>query len=332
MAAYIDTSRAEPKQTREPDRSNSDHHGCEYVEYCRPSFCDLVYSVPVCQNHQKPKLVAEGDGGEDIWLTMVGEAKIDVEQEPILSSYYYNSILSHKSLESALASHLSSKLSSSILPSTTLVDLFAGVLSEDGEIIEAVKKDLEAARDRDPACVSYVHCFLNFKGFLACQAHRIAHKLWSQGRKILALLIQNRVSKVFDVDIHPGAKIGRGILLDQGTGVVIGEMAVIGDDVSILHNVTLGGTGNESGDGHPKIGDGVLIGAGACVLGNLKIGDGARIGAGSVVLTAVPPRATAVGNPARLIGCKENPIKHDNLPSFTMDHTSHIHEWPDYVI
>ncbi|GMH14447.1 hypothetical protein Nepgr_016288 [Nepenthes gracilis] len=332
MATCIDTSRVEPKQTHEPDRSNPDHHGCKYVEYCRPSFCDLVSRVPLCQNHQKPKLVDEGEGGGDIWLAMVEEAKIDVKQEPILSNYYYNSILSHKSLESALASHLSSKLSSSILPSTTLVDLFASVLAEDGEIIEAVKKDLEAARERDPACVSYVHCFLNFKGFLACQAHRIAHKLWSQGRKSLALLIQNRVSKVFAVDIHPGAKIGRGILFDHATGVVIGETAVIGDDVSILHNVTLGGTGKESGDRHPKIGDGVLIGAGACVLGNLKIGDGARIGAGSVVLKAVPPRATAVGNPARLIGGKGNPIKLDKLPGFTMDHTSHIHEWSDYVI
>ncbi|GAB4846004.1 Diamine acetyltransferase 1, partial [Ancistrocladus abbreviatus] len=269
---------------------------------------------------------------DDVWSKMEAEARNDVADEPILSSYYYNSILSRESLESALANHLSSKLSCSILSSTILFELFITLLSEDAEITKAVKEDLRAVRERDPACISYVHCFLNFKGFLACQAHRMAHKLWTQGRTILALLIQNRVSEVFAVDIHPGAKIGSGILLDHATGVVIGETAVIGDNVSILHNVTLGGTGKESGDRHPKIGDGVLIGAGTCVLGNVKIGDGAKIGAGSVVLRAVPPRTTAVGNPARLIGGKENPIKLDKIPSFTMDHTSHIHEWSDYVI
>nr|CAN73952.1 hypothetical protein VITISV_007126 [Vitis vinifera] len=241
-------------------------------------------------------------------------------------------ILSHKSLESALANHLSIKLSNSSLPSSTLYDLFMGVLVEDGEIMGAVKDDLRAVKERDPACISYVQCLVNFKGFLACQAHRVAHRLWSQGRKILALVIQNRVSEAFAVDIHPGAKIGRGILLDHATGVVIGETAVIGDDVSILHNVTLGGTGKVSGDRHPKLGDGVLIGAGTCILGNVRIGDGAKVGAGSVVLKEVPPKTTAVGNPARLVGGKENPIKLDKIPSFTMDQTSHISEWSDYVI
>jgi len=263
---------------------------------------------------------------------MIEEAKSDVEQEPILSSYYHNSILSHKSLENALAKHLALKLSSSSLNANTLSDLFLGVFVDDREIIRAVKEDLRAARERDPACISYVHCFLNFKGFLACQSHRIAHRLWSQGRKVLALMIQNRVSEVFAVDIHPGARIGSGILLDHATGLVIGETAVIGDNVSILHNVTLGGTGKVSGDRHPKIGDGVLIGAGTCVLGNVKIGEGAKIGAGSVVLKEVPPRTTAVGNPARLLGGKENPIKLDKIPGLTMDHTSHITEWSDYVI
>ncbi|RVW50168.1 Serine acetyltransferase 1, chloroplastic [Vitis vinifera] len=240
--------------------------------------------------------------GADLWLKIQDEARSDVEQEPILSSYYYSLILSHKSLESALANHLSIKLSNSSLPSSTLYDLFMGVLVEDGEIMGAVKDDLRAVKERDPACISYVQCLVNFKGFLACQAHRVAHRLWSQGRKILALVIQNRVSEAFAVDIHPGAKIGRGILLDHATGVVIGETAVIGDDVSILHNVTLGGTGKVSGDRHPKLGDGVLIGAGTCILGNVRIGDGAKVGAGSVVLKEVPPKTTAVGNPARLVG------------------------------
>lgn len=265
---------------------------------------------------------------------MLDEAENDIKQEPILSGYYANSITAHGTLETALANHLALKLDSSSLPSTTLFELFLTVLREDnkGDIIRAVEADLRAVKERDPACISYVHCFLNFKGFLSCQAHRIAHKLWTQGRKTVALLIQNRVSNVFAVDIHPGAVLGSGLLLDHATGVVIGETAVIGENVSILHNVTLGGTGKVHGDRHPKIGNGVLIGAGTCVLGNVRVGDGAKIGAGSLVLKDVPARTTAVGNPARLIGGKDNPVKLDKIPSFSMDHTSHIQEWSDYVI
>ncbi|KAF8031694.1 hypothetical protein BT93_D0804 [Corymbia citriodora subsp. variegata] len=206
------------------------------------------------------------------------EARSDVSHEPILSNYYESSILSQDSLESALASHLSIKLAIRAFPGGRW----------DREIVKSVKEDLREVHERDPACLSYVHCFLNFKGFLTCQAHRVAHKLWSQGRQVLALLIQNRVSEVFAVDIHPGAKLGRGLLFDHATGLVVGETAVIGNNVSILHNVTLGGTGKASGDRHPKIGDGVLIGAGTCILGNVRIGDGAKIGAGSVVLKDVP--------------------------------------------
>ncbi|XP_042040136.1 serine acetyltransferase 1, chloroplastic-like [Salvia splendens] len=268
----------------------------------------------------------------NLWLRIKDEARAVIAHEPILSNYYSTSILSHDSMESALANHISIKLSDSTLPFATLYDLFSAVLRDDQDILHAVCYDLLAVKERDPACIAYVHCFLNFKGFLACQAHRIGHNLWNKGRKILALLIQSRVSEVFAVDIHPGARIGRGILLDHATGVVIGETAVIGDDVSILHNVTLGGTGKACGDRHPKIGDGVLIGAGTCVLGNVRIEDGAKIGAGSVVLKRVPARTTAVGNPARLVGGKENPIKMDKMPSFTMDQTSHISDWSDYVI
>ncbi|XP_028789559.1 serine acetyltransferase 1, chloroplastic-like [Neltuma alba] len=297
-------------------------HSFHFAKFCRATLSDCSVME---------EFVHEGED-DDLWAKMLEEARVDVEREPILSSYYHASILCHQSLETALANHLSLKLSSSCLPSGTLTDLFVSILNENEEIVEAVKHDLRAVKKRDPACISYVHCFLNFKGLLAIQAHRIAHQLWSEGRKTLALLIQNRVSEVFAVDIHPGAKIGRGILLDHATGLVVGETAVIGNNVSILHNVTLGGTGKASGDRHPKIGDGVLIGASTCILGNIKIGEGAKIGAGSMVLKDVPSMTTAVGNPARLLGGKANPARLDNIPSFTMDHTSHFSEWSDYVI
>ncbi|KAI9102303.1 hypothetical protein K1719_023505 [Acacia pycnantha] len=347
MATCVGTSTARldksDQLSRNPNRGQTIDHSYGYVKFCRPTFSDRPPAVPVSMNgvnnlhprtspeelHRRDEEEEEED---DLWAKMQEEARFDVEQEPILSSYYHASILCHQSLEIALANHLSLKLCSSSLPSGTLIDLFVSILNENEEIMGAVKYDLRAVKERDPACISYVHCFLNFKGFLAIQAHRIAHQLWSHGRNVLALLINNRVSEVFAVDIHPGAKIGRGILLDHATGLVVGETAVIGNNVSILHNVTLGGTGKVSGDRHPKIGDGVLIGAGTCILGNIKIGEGAKIGAGSVVLKDVPSMTTAVGNPARLIGGKDNPKRLDKIPSLTMDHTSHICECSDYVI
>ncbi|XP_049397859.1 serine acetyltransferase 5 [Solanum stenotomum] len=267
-----------------------------------------------------------------LWTQIKAEARRDAEAEPALASYLYSTILSHSSLERSLSFHLGNKLCSSTLLSTLLYDLFLNNFSTDADLRAAASADLLAARYRDPACVSFSHCLLNYKGFLACQAHRVAHKLWTQSRRPLALALQSRISDVFAVDIHPAAKIGKGILFDHATGVVVGETAVIGNNVSILHHVTLGGTGKFGGDRHPKIGDGVLIGAGATILGNINIGEGAKIGAGSVVLIDVPPRTTAVGNPARLVGGKEQPTKHEECPGESMDHTSFISGWSDYII
>ncbi|KAJ8425905.1 hypothetical protein Cgig2_012673 [Carnegiea gigantea] len=291
----------------------------------------------VCIPHSTMALPLEGraESGEVeawLWGQIQAEARRDAESEPALASYLYSTILSHSSLERSLSFHLGNKLCSSTLLSTLLYDLFLNAFSSDASLRAAVVADLRAARVRDPACVSFSHCLLNYKGFLACQAHRVAHKLWNQQRRPLALALHSRISDVFSVDIHPAARIGKGILFDHATGVVIGETAVIGNNCSILHHVTLGGTGKVGGDRHPKVGDGVLIGAGATILGNVKIGDGAKIGAGSVVLIDVPPRTTAVGNPARLVGGKEKPAKNEDVPGESMDHTSFISEWSDYII
>ncbi|PSS24764.1 Serine acetyltransferase [Actinidia chinensis var. chinensis] len=301
MAACIDDSRNQNMNnsfSSYPNRCQIKNSLCSLIHIMKPNSSNLVSYKTI----DSSKLVLN-DGDEDYaWLKIREEAKSNAKQEPILSKYYCSLILSHHSLESALANHLAEKLSNSSLASDVLFEVFFSVLDQDREIKTAIRDDLKGVKDRDPACISYVHCFLNFKGFLACQAHRVAHKLWSQGRTIPAYLIQSRVSEVFAVDIHPGAKIGHGILLDHATGIVIGETAVIGDNVTILHNVTLGGTGKVTGDRHPKVGDGVMIGAGTQILGNVKIGEGAKIGAGSVVLKEVPPNATSVGNPARLVG------------------------------
>jgi serine O-acetyltransferase len=179
-----------------------------------------------------------------------------------------------------------------------------------------VEADLQAVFERDPACKGYLQPFLYFKGFQALQTHRVAHWLWTQGRETLAHHFQSRMSELFQVDIHPAARLGSGVFLDHGTGIVIGETAVVGDDVSMLHAVTLGGTGAQRGDRHPKIGRGVLLGAGAKVLGAIEIGDYAKIASGSVVLRTVPPYCTAAGVPARLVNCPSG-----QQPARTMDHT-----------
>ncbi|WOK95458.1 hypothetical protein Cni_G04165 [Canna indica] len=265
---------------------------------------------------------------DEVWCLIQEEARADAEKEPLLLMLYYELVLSHTTLESALAAHLAAKLAVPALVSAgALHELFSSAFARDAEIRRAVRADLLAARDRDPACAKMVHCFLYYKGFLALQVHRVAHRMWAEGRRAAALLLQNRSSEAFAVDIHPGATIGAGVLLDHATGVVIGETAVVGDDVSILHGVTLGGTGKEAGDRHPKLGDGVLVGAGTKILGNVSVGEGAKIGAGSVVLKEVPARTTAVGNPARLVGGKENPARLERKAALTMDHTS----WSEYA-
>ena len=183
-------------------------------------------------------------------------------------------------------------------------------------LVATAEADLKAVFERDPACKGYVQPFLFFKGFLALQTHRVAHWMWREGRDTLAFYLQSRMSELFQVDIHPATQIGRGVFMDHGTGIVIGETAVVGDDVSMLHGVTLGGTGAERGDRHPKIGKGVLLGASATVLGNIEIGDYAKIASGSVVLKPVPPGCTAAGVPARLVNCPTC-----DEPAKSMDHT-----------
>ncbi|KAL9667472.1 hypothetical protein QQ045_001833 [Rhodiola kirilowii] len=301
-----------------------------------PSAGELSFQSPPPQdannNHIGNSNSSSDDDSAALWLQIKAEARRDAESEQALASYLYSTILSHSSLERSLSFHLGNKLCSSTLLSTLLYDLFLNAFSTDASIRAATVADLRAARTRDPACVSFSHCLLNYKGFLACQVHRVSHKLWNQSRKPLALALHSRIADVFAVDIHPAAKIGKGILFDHATGMVVGETAVIGNNASILHHVTLGGTGKAGGDRHPKIGDGVLIGAGATILGNIKIGEGAKIGAGSVVLIDVPPRTTVVGNPARLVGGKEKPSQHEDVPGESMDHTSFISEWSDYII
>lgn len=255
------------------------------------------------------------NGSDPIWDAVKQEAKLEAEKEPILSSFLYASVLSHECLEQALAFVVANRLQSPTLLATELMDIISNVIMHDKAIQRSIRLDVQAFKDRDPACLSYCSAILYMKGFHCLQTYRVAHALWHQGRKVLALAFQSRVSEVFGVDIHPAAKIGEGILLDHGTGVVIGETAVIGNRVSLMQGVTLGGTGKETGDRHPKVGEGVLIGASSTILGNIKIGDGVMIAAGSLVLKDAPPRSIVAGIPAKVIGGLR---EHD--PSLTMKH------------
>jgi serine O-acetyltransferase len=242
-------------------------------------------------------------GGEDgFWSQLQTEARRETEREPVLASFLFAGVLRHANLESALSVILANKLQTADLPAILLRDLIAEGLDKDVSIRASIRADLLAARTRDPAARGYLQPFVYYKGFHALQAYRVTHWLWNEGRQGLASHLHSRISEVFGVDVHPAARIGSGVLIDHGTSVVIGETAVVEDHVSLLHEVTLGGTGKEAGDRHPKVRRGVLIGAGAKILGNIEIGTGAKVGAGSVVLRDVPPHTTVAGIPARVVG------------------------------
>ncbi|KAL3527282.1 hypothetical protein ACH5RR_011938 [Cinchona calisaya] len=253
--------------------------------------------------------------GDPIWDAVREEAKLEAEKEPILSSFLYASILSHHCLEQALAFVLANRLQNPTLLAAQLLDIFSDVIMHDRGIQRSIRHDIQAFKDRDPSCLSYCSALLYLKGYHSLQTHRVAHIMWNQGRKVLASALQSRMSEVFGVDIHPAAKIGEGILLDHATGIVIGETAVIGDRVSLMQGVTLGGTGKEVGDRHPKVGQGALVGASATILGNIRIGEGAMIAAGSLVLKDVPPHSMLAGIPAKVIGYVD-----EQDPSLTMKH------------
>ena len=251
-----------------------------------------------------------------IWAALRNEAQHVAAEEASLASVITAVILRHTCLADALSYQLARKLGDQELRAMSLREIADDAYAADPSIVAQAEADLHAVFERDPACKGYLQPLLYFKGFQALQSHRIAHWLWRQGREAMAFHLQSRVSELFQVYIHPAAVIGQGAFLDHGTGIVIGETASVGDDVSMLHGVTLGGTGAGRGDRHPKIGKGVLLGAGAKVLGNITVGDHAKIASGSVVLRDVPAHCTAAGVPARLINC---PTCEE--PARTMDHT-----------
>lgn len=250
-----------------------------------------------------------------IWGTIRRETREQAENEPALASFLHATILHHDSLEAALSYYLAQKLENPMINALQVREIIEEALTSDPRIGVAVRADITAVYERDSACHSYYLPFIFFKGFQALQCYRVAHWLWQQGRFAMAHLFQSHVALTFGVDIHPAARLGKGIMLDHATGIVIGETAVVDDDVSIMQSVTLGGTGKESGDRHPKIRRGVLIGAGAKIIGNITVGEGAKVGAGSVVLKDVSPHTTVVGVPAIVVGRPRTPN-----PALDMNH------------
>lgn len=251
---------------------------------------------------------------DELWQKISSETRIVVEQEPVLASFLYATILNHQDMASALSFHLANKLHSEVTPGLMLREVFDQAFAADPDIIERARCDILATFDRDSACSDLSTPFLYFKGFHALEAYRVAHWLWHHNRRPLALVLQNRISVVFGVDIHPAALIGKGIMLDHATGIVIGETAVVEDCVSMLQSVTLGGTGKVSGDRHPKVRRGVLLGPGAKILGNIEIGAGSKVAAASVVLKPVPAHCIVAGVPAEVVGQTDN-----NEPAEGMD-------------
>ena len=260
--------------------------------------------------------IAAARGGDLVWRRICTEADGAMTREPALAGFMLSAIFRHDRFEAAVIGRVASRLDHRSLDADLIAQAFHEALDNDPSIAEAFRADLAAVVDRDPACTRLIEPLLDFKGFHALQTHRLAHHLWTHGRKDFALYLQSRSSEVFQTDINPAARIGKGIFLDHATGLVVGETASIGDNVSMLQDVTLGGTGKTSGDRHPKVGDCVLIGAGAKVLGNIEIGSCARIAAGSVVLHPVPPRSTVAGVPAKIVGeagCPEPGLTMDQL-------------------
>ncbi len=265
-------------------------------------------------NSQKENIDEELDIVEKVWTNIQQEAQHMSEKEPMLKTFFWQSILSKNSFGEALSFQIASRLSSEVLNATLIEQFIKNAYENDPNIIISGAVDLSAVVKRDPAVVYYSTPLLYLKGYHALQSYRISHWLWQNDRKETAYFFQNLISTTFGVDVHPAAQIGKGIMFDHATGIVIGETAIVGDNVSFLHNVTLGGTGHEQGDRHPKVHSGVLLGAGASVLGNIEIGEGAKIGAGSVVLKNVRPHTTVAGVPAKEIGlCKSA------MPAMEMD-------------
>ncbi|MDX8527628.1 serine O-acetyltransferase [Mesorhizobium sp. MSK_1335] len=269
----------------------------------------------------RPSMVQPVD---PIWRSIRDEAMEAVNRDPLLAAFLYSTVLNQESLEETVIHRLAERLDHQDIGSDLIRQTFKAMLADDPEWSSTVRVDIQAYYDRDPACDRFIMPVLYFKGFHAIQTHRLAHWLWKQGRRDFALYLQSRSSSVFQTDINPAARIGKGIFIDHATGLVVGETAVIEDDVSILHGVTLGGTGKANGDRHPKIRRGVLIGAGAKILGNIEVGHCSKIAAGSVVLSPVPHNKTVAGVPARVVGetgCDQPSRQMDQLlPSQSMDH------------
>jgi serine O-acetyltransferase len=245
---------------------------------------------------------------DPIWSAVKADADEIVRGEPAMASFVYATVLNHDRLEDAVASRIAQRIGNHVVSGDLIRSTFGDALADDPVLREAIRVDLAAVYDRDPACHRYIEPVLYFKGFHAIETHRLAHWLWRQGRRDFAYYLQSKASEVFQVDINPAVPMGKGIFLDHATGLVVGETAVIEDNVSVLQDVTLGGTGKEDGDRHPKIRQGVLIGAGAKILGNIEVGRCSKVAAGSVVLKPVPPNSTVAGVPAKVIGeagCRE---------------------------